>query len=155
MAIQDRGGRSPSRQVNEVADALENFLSRHEVQRHIVRVVAFSHPESAYGDMSELTVDQIRTLSDLDVLGACSADSRKLDNAEVEKIVLLIQKDHEFHVAASQRRQKARIVAKLGWQWMFDESGRGSLHFVSNTQRTTGSSLTDEAADVSRELDRN
>jgi hypothetical protein len=104
LVIQDRGGRAPSRQVNEVADALEEFLSKRGIVRHIARIVVLSHPKSTYGTMSDLTVNWVCTVGDLDLPLACSAGGYKLRDAEIERIVSLVQKDHAFHDAAVRRK---------------------------------------------------
>lgn len=47
--ITDRGGRSPSRQVNDPADELQQFLTRRRQQITIQRVVILTHPQSQLG----------------------------------------------------------------------------------------------------------
>jgi hypothetical protein len=104
LIIQDRGGRAPSRQVNEVADALEEFLSKRGIVKHIVRIVVLSHPKSTYGTMSDLTVNRVCKIGELDLPLACSVAGYKLQDAEIERIVSLVQKDHAFHDAALRRK---------------------------------------------------
>jgi hypothetical protein len=105
-AIEDNGGRSPSRQVNEAADALEAYLAKRGLAYRIIRVVVLSSPKSAYGSMSEVTVDCIRKLEDLNLLSACSLGGYKLSSARVERIASLIQQDHDFHFAHRKRKKE-------------------------------------------------
>jgi hypothetical protein len=104
--IQDRGGRSPSRQVNEVTDALEEFLAKRGLPYRIIRIVVLTHPKSEYGCMSELTVNWVCRLVDLNLPLACAVGRYKLCGAEIARAVSLIQKDHEFHRASLQRKRE-------------------------------------------------
>ena len=57
--ITDHGGRSPSQQVNQAADVLEEFLKRTTPLVRIRRCVLFTSPEADFGDMKNPTVDAL------------------------------------------------------------------------------------------------
>jgi hypothetical protein len=112
VPIRDRGARSPSRQVNEVADALEQFLAKHGTARRIVRIVVLSNQKSTYGGMSEISVNWITRLDDLNLSNACSVGGYKLACTEIARAVSLIQKDHEFHrELLDRKRDRVRAIA--------------------------------------------
>lgn len=58
--LTDRAGRSPSRQLNEPADALQGFLASRDKRLAIRRVVLLTHQRSRLGETSEVAVDSYR-----------------------------------------------------------------------------------------------
>jgi hypothetical protein len=105
-SISDRGGRSPSVQVNEPADMLEEFLSTRAGQVSMLRVVLLTHPNSRRGRCRKPTV-HIATSAALladqlnDMPPVLSASQR----ARLEE---LIARDHRFHAARRPSRAGAR-----------------------------------------------
>ncbi len=98
----DGAGRSPSEQLNEPADALEQFLASRGQQLEIERVLIFNHPRAELDEISEPTVDvdtEAETIFELveEMDGDLSADRL----ARIEK---LIMRDHHFN----ERRLHAR-----------------------------------------------
>lgn len=95
--ISDRRGRSPSVQLNEPADQLEQFLRTRAGTISILRVVLLTHPSSRRGRCQHPTVHIVtsaptlaRQLSDMPpVLGAAH-------RARIEE---LIARDHRYHEA--------------------------------------------------------
>jgi nuclease-like protein len=102
-SISDRGGRSPSVQLNEPADLLEQFLRTRGVTTSILRVVLLTHPSSRRGTCKHPSVHVAtsaltlaRQLGDMPpVLGA----------AQRARLEELIARDHRYHEA---RRPSAR-----------------------------------------------
>jgi hypothetical protein len=97
IKIGDKNGRSPSQQVNEVTNALEQFLKTRSINRHIYRMVIFSHKSSLMNKIHNQTVDYIGTIKNINIYKFLSKKNNMLDENEIEKIVTLIKKDHEFH----------------------------------------------------------
>jgi hypothetical protein len=117
--INDRGGRSPSVQLNEPADLLEQFLRTRGGTISIFRVVLLTHPSSRRGRCTHPTVHIVTSapklasqLSDMPpVLGAAH-------RARIEE---LIARDHRYHEArrppaprAGAGRGPARRAARKG-----------------------------------------
>lgn len=91
----DRAGRSPSEQLNEPADALEQFLASRGQQLEIERVIIFNHPRAELDEISEPTVDvdtEAGTIFELveEMDGDLSADRL----ARIEKLMV---RDHHFN----------------------------------------------------------
>lgn len=94
--LADRGGRSPSVQVNEVADALQDLLRRRGQQIRVRRVVLLIHGKSRIAQHRDLTVDAVGTSvgAVLKLLETMPPTMRDAQRASIEG---LIQKDHAFH----------------------------------------------------------
>ncbi len=89
----DRGGRSPSRQLNEPANVLEEFLSSRGWHPLIDRVVLFTHARSALGDISGQTVGLIATSPEA-VIERYVRDQAFLSESDAREIERLIVEDH-------------------------------------------------------------
>jgi len=94
--LADRSGRSPSVQVNEVAQALQDFLRRRGQQIRVRRVVLLIHAKSRIAEQRDLTVDAVGTsvTAVLTLLESMPATMRDAQRATVEG---LVRKDHEYH----------------------------------------------------------
>lgn len=105
--IRDRGGRSPSQQVREVASELERHLQRRMPDRPLgVRTaVILTHDRSRLGKMNA-SVDAVATLSDLKPHHLVPTPNAELLDHEVDEVVTLIAEDHRFH--EERRRQGNR-----------------------------------------------
>ena len=101
--IQDRGGRSPSAQVNGAVDPLEDFLSKRNQVRRINRAVILVHDRAKLAMAKGQTVDYIATLRDMKVQSLFPAADSRLDQASATSVVQHIQRDHEFHKKRSKR----------------------------------------------------
>jgi Nuclease-related domain len=101
--LTDRSGRSPSVQVNEGADALQEFLRKRGQQIHVRRVVLLTHDKSRIARQRNLTVDAVGTSAEkvLDLLNSMPPTIRAAQRATVETH---IKKDHAFH----ENRRSAR-----------------------------------------------
>jgi len=104
--LQDRRGRSPSDQVNAVADRLQEFLRKRSTVSHIHRVVIFSHENAQLGELRAIAVNRVLTLPHLQIANLFppmpeqSIDSRA--------VAALVQQDHEFHQRRRDRPRSAR-----------------------------------------------
>jgi len=101
VPVRDKGGRSPARQLNESADQLQAFLSSRGVNRRVMRIVVLSHPKGRVGFCKNLTVDGLFRTDHLD-LRSLQYPGNAMDDAELAKVVGLIQRDHLHH---NERRQ--------------------------------------------------
>jgi Nuclease-related domain len=106
--IKDNGGRSPSRQVNEVADALQQFLVKRGIAQPVARIVVLCHPKGQYGNFQDITVSEICRVEHLDLSRVCRVASGRLSEAEVERVVNLVQKDYEFHTVPRPARDSVQ-----------------------------------------------
>ena len=111
LPIKDHGGRAPSRQVNESADVLQNFLQRHGMPARILRVVVLSHEKSRVGQVQNQTVDWICRLRKLDLALFCRGRCTKNSAEDIEKAVSLIQQDHADHNKG--RRMSTAVGARV------------------------------------------
>lgn len=103
--IADRGGRSPSRQVNDSADTLQRFLDTRCHQRvAIQRIVLLTHPRSELGSHRNLTVS-VATSVDT-VLGWVREPAPTLQPAQITELQRLIERDHRHHQSHNGSRRK-------------------------------------------------
>jgi hypothetical protein len=93
--IADRRGRSPSVQLNQPADALENFLRQRGKPAEINRVVVLMHPRSRLGRHAEETVHV--AVGSKDVLKLINLSRGTLDRQRLTELKELIEHDHTFH----------------------------------------------------------
>jgi hypothetical protein len=97
LPIEDGGGRAPSRQLNEAADALQAILSRAGILVDVVRVVVLSHDKSRIGTLRNQNVDRICRTRDLDLALFCRGRCHGDWIADMERTVFLIRQDHADH----------------------------------------------------------
>ncbi len=102
--LEDRGGRSPSAQVNGAVEHLEAFLRERAPRRasrrgglRISRAVILSHDKSKIGRIRGQTVDHIGTLDGLSVKKLFPGPSANLNAAATSALSKLIQSSHERH----------------------------------------------------------
>jgi hypothetical protein len=93
--IADRGGRSPSVQLNEPADQLAGFLSAQGHPVQVQRVVLFTHPRSRIGHCDNPTV-RIGTSADA-VVKLLKGTRLTVDAGQLAQLERLIMRDHRFH----------------------------------------------------------
>ena len=103
VPIKDKGGRAPSRQLNEPADALQAFLCRQGMRAKVLRVVVLAHNSSKLGTVQNQTVDWICTLRDLDLAVFCRGRCTENSTADIAKAIALIRQDHAHN---NKRRQR-------------------------------------------------
>jgi hypothetical protein len=96
--IADRKGRSPSVQLNEPADALEQFLHARSQPVAIQRLVVLTHHKSRLGRCRNLTVRL--GVSPGFVLAVAGQPDARLNARQCADIVRLIRHDHEFNAKA-------------------------------------------------------
>jgi len=104
-SLSDRGGRSPSVQLNEPADLLEEFLSSRAGKVTMLRVVLLTHANSRRGKCRKPTV-HIATSAALlaDQLNAMPPVLNASQRARLEE---LIARDHRYHEARRPPRHAA------------------------------------------------
>lgn len=96
-SIGDRGARqrSPSVQLNEPADALEEFLRSRGQDVGVLRVVLLAHPKSKVGTCHRATVSIFTRASEVTRL--LTKVKQPLDPATRAKLEELIIRDHRHH----------------------------------------------------------
>jgi hypothetical protein len=95
--ITDRGGRSPSEQLNQPADELERFLRSRGHAVAIGRVVLLTHSRSRVGACKNPTV---RVLTSVDeVVSLLRQSPADISAGECEDLRELIIRDHRHHAA--------------------------------------------------------
>lgn len=105
-SLTDRGGRSPSVQLNQPADLLEEFLSPRASKVTMLRVVLLTHSNSRRGKCRTPTV-HIATSAALlaDQLNAMPPVLSASQRARIEE---LIARDHRYYEARRLARHAAR-----------------------------------------------
>src|SRR5215469_5260489 len=94
--ITDRGGRSPSVQLNEPTAELERFLRSRHHSIPARRVVILTHPRSALGQCRNVTVDLVAT-STSQLIDLARGSPAVLGTAQVLELQQLIVHDHQFN----------------------------------------------------------
>ena len=112
--LSDRGGRSPSVQLNEPADLLEQFLRSRGGAVSILRVVLLTHPSSRRGRCKHPSV-HVAT-SALTLAGQLNDMPPVLGAAQRARIEELIARDHRYHETGRPppRRTPAPRAARTG-----------------------------------------
>lgn len=95
IPIADKGGRGPSRQVNDVADLLECQLRKHGLRLpRIIRVVILAHDKSRLGIIRNSAVDIVNTLNHWDLGRLHSVTA--LSSDQVQRVVDSICREHQL-----------------------------------------------------------
>ncbi len=100
--MSDRGGRSPSVQLNEPASQLEKFLDSQGCPVSIQRVVLLTHPRSKVGRCRNPTV-HIGTSTDA-VIDLLKGSRQPVEAEQLAQLERLIVRDHRFHQTRRPRR---------------------------------------------------
>jgi hypothetical protein len=95
IPITDRGGRSPSLQLNDAADALEQLLRKNGHDIQVVRVVVFAHPKAKFGNIKNLSVNFLARLPGLDI-GTLFSRGSPLSMDQARRIATSISRHHEW-----------------------------------------------------------
>lgn len=95
LPIADRGGRGPSRQLNEPADQLQLALQRVREGLLVTRVVVFTNPRASFGDLINPPVHFIATLDGLDMAYVVSRAETVLDARECREVIKRVHRQHE------------------------------------------------------------
>ena len=104
--LQDRRGRSPSDQVNAVADRLQEFLRKRSTVSRVYRVVIFSHEKAELGELRAIAVNGVLTLPYLQVANLFPPTPQQA--IDPRAVAALVQEDHEFHQRRRDRARSAR-----------------------------------------------
>jgi hypothetical protein len=95
-SLTDKGGRAPSRQLNDSVNQLQAFLLKRIGIDTIIRTVVLSHQSSKLGTIRNMTVDAIVTMDTFDVNSLLLKSNDLLDKIAIEKVLDLIKKDHKY-----------------------------------------------------------
>ena len=95
--IRDNGGRSPSLQVQQPAEALSRWLSANRRGTPITPVVLLTHPNARVGSIKDSTVRVERLAGGL--LALIERSRYTVDAERRADIERLIRRDHRFHEA--------------------------------------------------------
>ena len=105
IPITDKGGRSPSAQVNASADILQAFLTQRTGVKRVARAVLLAHERSRLGSIHAQTVELIATVREVkwrDVVSVLPNQAAPITN--VSEIIELIRNDHRYHEERRQQR---------------------------------------------------
>lgn len=120
--VLDKGGRSPSRQLNEPTEHLDQWLQRHGFSTPIQRWVVLAHANSTLGSVRNLTVDAVAHVAQLN---AADLFARRkivaLTTSELIRLRDLIERDHRHQAA-----RRARASATPGRAANASVQGHGS-----------------------------
>lgn len=97
VAIADKAGRGPSRQLNEPADLLQTFLTKRASLTRVYRAVVLAHERSRLGTLRDVAVDEVSTLPRFAPGLFLERSGDKLNAQAVERVVQLIRQDHAYH----------------------------------------------------------
>jgi hypothetical protein len=113
--ITDRGGRSPSMQVNQPADELAKFLRSRGQGVEIQRIVVLTHERSGLGTLRNLTVSLSNSTDQ--VVALVRESPTALPAGRTAEIERLIKQDHQFHESRGRRSrpQNPRQAHRSGW----------------------------------------
>jgi hypothetical protein len=92
--IKDRGGRSPSQQLNEPVDHLQIRLGHLMPGERIIRIVLFTNADARLGEMSEITVDVVSTLASFDLAQLLGISTVRLSSGQCESVCNSIEATH-------------------------------------------------------------
>jgi hypothetical protein len=94
-SVEDRTGRSPSVQLNEPADQLEQFLRSRGQWVPITRIVILNHPRSKVGGYRNSNV-RVGTSTDY-IVSLVNGSQVELPDSRVTQLGRLIERDHRYH----------------------------------------------------------
>lgn len=87
-------GRSPSLQLNEPSDVLEETLRRKGIACQIFRIVVLSHEKAKIEELKNITVDEIVVLHEWDLEKTLKKGKMNLSNTEASRIAFIISNHH-------------------------------------------------------------
>lgn len=112
LPIQDRKGRSPSQQLNEPVDMLQEYLKRTFPLCQIYRIVVFTHEASTIKELTSPTVNEVVIIDDWNLNNTFERSIFKLSAAEIAKISKMIESDHKFMNNPSRRHFAKKEISK-------------------------------------------
>lgn len=92
--LEFKKGRSPSLQLNEPADALEELLRRKGISCPIFRIVLLCHEKTKIEELNNLTIDEVVILHEWDLNKTIGKGKRNLSHIEASKVVEIISRHH-------------------------------------------------------------
>ncbi len=111
VPIADKGGRGPSRQINEAVETLERFLGKRAARApKVTRVVVFTHDRVVLGAMENISVNIVATLAGLDMDRMFAQGGERLEDGLRRQIVALIRRDHEFNADMPRTRSQIALA---------------------------------------------
>jgi len=95
IPIADNSGRSPSRQINDAAGALERLLRKNGHDVAVVRVIVFAHTGATFGSIKNLQVNFLAKVPGMDIKKVLSR-GRPLSHDQAQRIATTIRRHHEW-----------------------------------------------------------
>ncbi len=105
VAFADSRGRSPSVQLNEIADSLERALGAKDIQIKVRRVVVLADKKSKIGRLKNVTVDDVVIAEVLGEKLHGSGTTAHISSKQVEKTARELQALHERFTAKRKARR--------------------------------------------------
>lgn len=107
-AIADKGGRSPSRQLNEPTNRMVEFLRKSLPSISASRIVVLSHEKSAIARVSQPTAMPV-VLNNWSLSDTLMVNHASLLPAEQARVIELLQRDHAYHQKRREQRGRASV----------------------------------------------
>lgn len=111
LPMRDAGGRAPSRQLNDAADALQHFLGKRHAQHRIQRFVILAHEKSQLGRLNNLTVDGVGIPGPQLRAAMFDGTNPVMSAADIGKVLQIIRQDHAYHQRPATKRGAAKLAA--------------------------------------------
>lgn len=106
LTIADRGGRGPSRQLNEPTDQLQRALQNVVPGLAVKRIVVFTNDRASFGDLMNSTVNFVATIGELDMGYIVKCAETILVPEELKSVLEAVRRQHEARQAAKKQSSK-------------------------------------------------
>lgn len=129
QSIEDKTGRSPSMQLNEPSDMLQNFLAKRILPScQICRIVVFTHESSRIQNINNLTVNEVVILEDWNLNETFRKSTLKLSPSEISKVAKKIEEDHNYMNNKTKYNHSKKINKNLSAEKKTDINFLGEGH---------------------------
>jgi hypothetical protein len=103
LPMADKGGRGPSRQLNEPTNLLQSHINKKLSIGRIQRAVILSHNKSRPGALANITVDVVATIHNFDYERMIARQPNIIEAITVDKILMEIRKHHDDFKSSPRR----------------------------------------------------
>lgn len=107
LPMADKGGRGPSRQLNEPTNLLQSHINKKLSIGRIQRAVILSHNKSMLGTLTSITVDVVATIHNFDYERMLARQSKIFEAITVDEILNEIRQHHVDFKSSPHRMSSA------------------------------------------------
>lgn len=107
LPMADKGGRGPSRQLNEPTDLLQSHINKKLSIGRIQRAVILSHNKSMLGTLTKITVDVVATIHNFDYERMLARQPNIIEAITVDEILNEIRQQHDSFNSSPRRTSQA------------------------------------------------